>query len=112
MKIPEINKTYNCFDDGKISETRRYEVKIKEVIPFANIDSETLKVWKEEVEYHDWLYNTTTDYFVKCYTDEHDEELVFVRDMQKGWYSLGFWGGQLDIDGGLFKKMKDWQNEG
>ena len=47
--IPEINKTYNYFDDGKIRKSKRDEVKILEVIAFKDIDTETLKNWKEEI---------------------------------------------------------------
>ena len=38
----ELNKTYDYFDDGKIRESRRLPVTIREIIPFSEIDSETL----------------------------------------------------------------------
>lgn len=33
-KLPEIGKFYDCYDDGKIHESRKYKVKIISIIPF------------------------------------------------------------------------------
>ena len=46
--IPEIGKTYNCFDDGKISRSRMYQVTITEIVPFEDADDELLELWEEE----------------------------------------------------------------
>ncbi len=104
--IPILGKTYNYFDDGKINQSRRMEVIITEIIPFNKIDSETLKTWTEDVEQCDWLYAKETDYFVKGdlkVSDEEIEKIIFVRTINNngGWFSLGWWGGRLDIDGSL-----------
>ena len=105
--IPILNKTYYFFDDGKIRPSRRSMVVIKENIPFNEIDQETLAKWEKEVNQCDWLYRETTDYFVKAEASEEvnenviDETLIFVRSKNDGWFSLGFWGGRLDIDGTL-----------
>lgn len=105
--IPILNKTYYFFDDGKIRYSRRSRVVIKEIIPFNEIDQETLAKWKEEINECDWLYKETTDYFVKAEAIEEvngnviDETLIFVRSKNDGWFSLGFWAGRLDIDGTL-----------
>lgn len=103
--IPILNKTYYSFDDGKIRPNRRSRVVIKEIIPFNEIDQETLAKWKEEVSECDWLYRETTDYFIKAEANQEDigidETLIFVRCKKDGWFSLGFWAGRLDIDGSL-----------
>jgi hypothetical protein len=100
--IPTLNKIYNYFDDGKIRPSRRSEVVIKEIIPFNEIDSETLAMWEKEVEICDWLYEKTTDYFIKAQeVDSTNDEMVFVRTKNNGWFSLGFCAGRLDIDGTL-----------
>ncbi len=99
--IPEINKTYNYFDDGKITESRRDEVKIIELISFNKIDSETIKNWKEEVEKCSWLYKTDTDYFIKGRLKKTKKDVIFVRTKDDGWFSLGWEAGRLDIDGSL-----------
>lgn len=101
MTIPESNKTYKCFDDGKIRESRMYEVTVKQVIPFDYIDGETLNLWKREVENCDWLYRKDTDFFIKAVNEDGDEE-IFVRMIDDGWFSLGYITcGQLDVDGKL-----------
>ena len=106
MEIPQINKTYNYFDDGKIWESRRLPVVIREIIPFEKIDSKTLSIWKDEVENCDWLYAKSTDFFIKGMLELSDDskvEIIFVRtiDNRDGWFSLGWWAGRLDVDGSL-----------
>lgn len=103
MKLPIINKTYNHFDDGKIRESRRDTVLIKEIIPFDDIDTDTLKMWEDDVENCDWLYEKQTDYFIKGYLKETKEEIIYVRTKNYGWFSLGYWAGRLDLDGSLVK---------
>lgn len=110
--LPEINKTYDYFDDGKIRESRRLPVTITNVIPFNEIDKETLNDWEEDVEKCSWLYSKETDYFIKGdlkITEDEIEKVVFVRTINNsnGWFSLGWWGGRLDIDGTL----NDWLEE-
>ncbi len=96
--IPVIGKTYHYFDDGKIKLSRRGKVVITEVIPFENIDEETLILWKEAVEECDWLYAPETDFFVKVDTFF---DITFVRTKDDNWFSFGFLAGRLDIDGSL-----------
>jgi hypothetical protein len=108
----ELNKTYNCFDDGKIRESRRIEVIITKIIPFDEIDSETLEFWKEEVEECDWLYAKETDYFVKAdlkVSENEIKKIIFVRTINNndGWFSLGYWGGRLDVDGKLTESLNN-----
>lgn len=105
MKLPIVNKEYNCFDDGKISNSRLYKVVIKEVIPFDKIDEDTLQQWQEEVKQCYWLYEKQTDYFIKAWNGVDVE--TFVRTKDKGWFSMGFLcAGRLDIDGTLTKSVK------
>jgi hypothetical protein len=101
-QIPEIGKTYNCFDDGKISHSRLYTVDVVNVIPFENIDEDTLNEWKEEVNECDWLFAKETDYFIKTANGE-DGNATFVRTLNGGWFSVGQFmnSGRLDVDGEL-----------
>ena len=106
LLYPVLGQTYNYFDDGKIRPSRRMEVVITEIIPFNEIDAETLESWKEEVEECNWLYAKETDFFVKGdlkVSDDKIEKIIFVRTINNnyGWFSLGWWGGRLDIDGSL-----------
>ncbi|MFA7307604.1 MAG: hypothetical protein WC026_13130 [Hyphomicrobium sp.] len=105
----EIGKTYNYFDDGKINESRKIPVLITEIIPFDKIDFETLNLWIEEVEECGWLYAKETDFFVKGtlkITESKKEEIIFVRTKtNNSWFSMGWWGGILDVDGSLTKLL-------
>ena len=104
--LPEIGKIYNCFDDGKIRESRMYTVEISEIIPFDKIDKETLEKWKEQVNQCQWLYEKETDYFIKTINGE-DGDAVFVRTKNIGWFSIGTFmnSGRLDIDGSLTESL-------
>ncbi|SRR6266403_6271329 len=101
----QLNQTYNYYDDGKIRESRRSPVTITEIIPFNNIDSDTLSLWKGEVKDCDWLYSKETDYFIKGdlkVNDDFIEKIIFVKSIKGGWFSMGWWAGRLDVDGTLY----------
>jgi len=103
MSIPKINKTYNCFDDGKITKSRLYTVDVIEVIPFSKMkDEEILKKWRFEVKNAHWLFSEKTDFFIKTKNGEEGES-VFVRTKNNEWFSLGDFmnSGRLDVDGTL-----------
>lgn len=106
--LPEIGKTYIYFDDGKIRESRKYNVVIKEIIPFDKIDEKTLEFWKKKVKDCYWLFSPNTDYFIKgeLDLDEKIENVVFVKTIDDEWFSLGWWGGTLDVDGELNALLK------
>lgn len=82
-EIPKKGNTYNCFDDGKVSYSRLYTVDIKDVIPFKNIDKDTLENWQKQVEQCYWLYAKETDYFIITENGE-DGDAVFVRTKDGG----------------------------
>ena len=109
--VPEVGKEYHAFDDGKIKPCRLEHVKIVEVIPFDRADEVLLSSWNTEVAECDWLYAQETDYFIKAYCKEPDTGAQwFVRTTDGGWFSLGFWGSRLDVDGSLYEKMKEYYN--
>lgn len=104
----EINKTYDYFDDGKITESRRMPVLITEITPFDKVDEYTLGEWREETENCDWLYSKQTDYFIKgllVIGESEQKEIIFVRCNRNGWFSLGWWAGRLDVDGSMAKLL-------
>ena len=102
--VPEVGKEYHIFDDGKIKPCRHAITNISEVIPFDDCsDTELLELWHNEVEECYWLYASETDYFVKAEYD--DETVYFVRTKDGGWFSLGWFGARLDIDGSLYQKL-------
>ena len=110
LNLPEIGKTYNCFDDGKISKSRMYQVTIDEIIPFEKANNELLQLWKEEGIPSYWLFEKT-DYFIKFTSNENEEypNGVFARTKDGGRFGLGNWwnSGRLDIDGSLMEYLKN-----
>ena len=103
--LPEIGKTYNCFDDGKIRKSRMYQVTITEIIPFEKADNEILELWKETISSCYWLFYKT-DYFIKFTSNENEEYIngIFARTKDNGWFGISdnWWNsGRLDIDGSL-----------
>jgi len=99
MNLPVLNKTYNCFDDGKIRESRLYQVVINKIVPFNEIGPNLLSMWKDEVKTCHWLFKSTTDYFIFTTNEDNNSE-VFVRTKDGDWFSICklFGGGRLDID--------------
>ena len=111
----EVGQTYNYFDDGKITTSRKATVIINSIIAFEDIDEETYSEWKIETEECDWLYSKETDFFVKGTIDlgtyngkPNKEDVVFVRTINDGWFSLGWWAGRLDVDGSLNAKLEEY----
>ena len=106
--IPEVGKTYACFDDGKTRPSRLYYVEVCEVIPFDQCDDkEILEMWRYDVQECDWLYAPGTDFFVVGVKEDGVE--VFVRTLGGGWFGIGGFlsGGRLDIDGSLKERMEE-----
>lgn len=113
--IPEVGKTYDCFDDGKLSKSRHYQVEIEELIPFNEAKGDVQDWQRSEANQCHWLYAKESDYIVKAKPvgeggdlafSENKEEHYFVRTKDGGWFSLGFWAGRLDIDGTLMEAMQ------
>ena len=108
LGLPEIGKTYNCFDDGKIRESRMYQVTINEIVPFEKADNELLELWEEEGLPSYWLFEKT-DYFIKFTSNEFKDEPngFFARTKDGGWFGLGkYWNsGRLDVDGSLTQSL-------
>lgn len=114
-QVPEVGKEYHIFDDGKIKPSRHYMAEVVEIIPFEKCeDLELISKWVDEVIECDWLFATSTDYFVKATSSYDAKPLYFVRTVDGGWFSLDYpdaWmGARLDVDGSLYEKMKEWYN--
>lgn len=107
--VPELDKEYHTFDDGKVKPSRHSIATITKIIPFADADSELLDTWKQNVEECYWLYAPETDYFVRATYDDTTEH--FVRTTDGGWFSLGWFGARLDVTGKLYKSMIEFYGE-
>ena len=135
--IPEVNKEYHFFDDGKISNSRHYVCKIVKIIPFSeakNVIAKNVPTWdfenncnifedktllecfNENVKQCHWLYSPVTDVIVEASCPEYDENnLFFIRTLNGGWFSMDIqssWqGGRLDIDGHLYEQLMKFNEE-
>lgn len=102
-KLPVIGQMYDCYDDGKIRESRRYKVKITKIIPYKDADETTVSRWMKAVDEGPWLFATCTDYFVFAESYEQKDtitESLFVRTLDGRWFSTGcyFDSGLLIVD--------------
>lgn len=97
-----LGRIYDYWDDGKRSPSRRKDVKIiGKCIP-RGVHWKIRRQWKRHVKECYWLYAKKTDFFLKAilYSENEDkprtEEIIyFVRTVDGGWFSLGFWSGRL-----------------
>ena len=92
-KLPELYKKYDCYDDGKITESRKYQVLITDIIPFEEADPDLIEAWKTTVKEYDWLYDKETDYFIFAVSYErwYPQVEIFARTLDRGWFGLGEW---------------------
>jgi hypothetical protein len=109
--VPEANKEYHTFDDGKISPSRHAMTKVLEVIPFEIAEPWLIESWKKNVEECYWLYDKETDYFIKTEFEDEEDPSYFVRTTDGGWFSIGWWGARLDVTGKLYEDMLKWLEE-
>jgi hypothetical protein len=113
--VPEVGKEYHIFDDGKIRPSRHELVVVDDIIAFKDCcDKKLIRAWKQEVEECCWLYAKETDYIIKASTGENKLPRYFVRTVDGGWFSINYpriWGAtRLDLDGSLYKQMKECYN--
>jgi hypothetical protein len=107
--LPIIGQVYDYFDNGLLMESRRYKVIITDIVPFDKIEKNIREAWEEDLRILPNVFSKTTDYFIKAviFPDGSHIEIVFVRANEERvykWFSLGFWGGILDVDGSLLEK--------
>lgn len=111
LSVPEVGKTYHCFDDWKIRLSRRMNVTITEVIPFDKADDEIVRLWMEEKsdDIGAMFLAKETDCFIRAKVEISDKKLydvVYARAEYGGWDSLHSWGGILDVDGSLNAELE------
>ena len=114
--VPEVGKEYHIFDDGKIRYGRHHIAKVLEIIKFEECaDNALLKRWQYESDNYFWLFAEKTDCFVKAVSPSYDDDfLYFARTNDGGWFSIEYpnnSGARLDIDGSLYKQMKEWHTD-
>ena len=68
-------------------------------------------ILEDEQKEAPWLYAEETDYIVKGVSPRILETQYFVRTVDGGWFSLGWWGSRLDIDESLYTQMCKYYDE-
>lgn len=108
-RVPNCGERFHFFDDGKTSPSRHFIVEIDRVISWDQVHSEDLlKEIITEQKDCNWLYAPVTDYVIHGQLlGTGIEPLWFIRTKDGGWFSIGFWAGELDIDGLKFKEVID-----
>lgn len=135
--LPEVGKVYYFYDDGKISVSRQYKVRVKEIIPFSeakdhvycvdredilyqlnryNLEAPTYdKIWEMAKKEYDWILTGNTDYIIVGeYVDKNPSwctiknyDMLFARSSY-GWYTCDdYYNGRLDVDGRLTKELNE-----
>lgn len=112
--LPTVGNQYVYFDDGKIRSSRKYWAFINELVPFDDASQNMIDMWEQEMSERDWLYAPETDYFIKATLEtslfRYVSDIIFVRTIHGEWFSLGYWGGLLDVDGSLQTKLENGEN--
>ncbi len=106
--IPKIGKRYHCFDDGKISLSRHFIIKIDEILDFMQFKKkypEMVKQYIEETKSCYWLYSRRSDKFIITLNGEGSEPGVYIRTKDGGWFGIGYFSSRLDVTGKLWKRL-------
>lgn len=108
--VPEVGKKYHCFDDGKITFSRHFIIKVDEVLghqQFKKKYYEHFLKYRKAVKRCYWLYSTHSDKFIITHNGENEEIGVYVRTKQGGWFGCGdFWNSaRLDVTGKIWESL-------
>ena len=137
--LPEVGKEYYFYDDGKVSISRQYKVRITDIIPFSeaknrvycvtgkdiinqlnryNFEAPTYdKIWEKSKIDYPWIFTKDTDYIVIArYVGDNPAWFIYENyDMLFGqsgcgWYTFDdYYNGRLDVDGSLTEQIKNYE---
>lgn len=113
LKLPKINQSYICYDDGKVKLSRAYKVIVKKIIPYKDADIKLKTRFKEVCDDTDWIFKSTKFFIIADSYEKSENEIetsIFAENNYKEWYSFGYedsWfnNGVLDVDNSLTKKL-------
>ena len=133
-RLPKVGDILPAFDDGKLTPSRLYPVKVIEVLPwnestlnrvfktldfFSELETEDIfgefplkNAWNFAWHEYDWVFNSTTDYFIVTETNFDYEPIeIFARTKNGGWFSFPIdsymTGSRLDSNMERFNAWKD-----
>ena len=82
--VPEVGKTYKSFDDGKIRESRMYEVTVRRIVPLSDADQETFANFLAWVEnYNSYIINEWDAQANQKYDDEDNSVVGDFIDIEE-----------------------------
>lgn len=91
--LPKMGKMYDCYDDGKLSESRRYKVYIYDILKASDAlkDFDLKRLWQLNIEDHDYLFNVDSPYFIIGISHEQicPKVEVFALTRSNTWFGLG-----------------------
>lgn len=118
--LPELYKKYYCYDDGKISYSRQYQVLVTDIIDYSSISEDLSKLCALALD--SYLYKPEQKHVVIGVSYEQSIPTISIFLETKGglWFSIGdkvddkldcYWNsGLLDIDGSFTKELEQ-QNQ-
>lgn len=135
--LPEVGKEYYFYDDGKVSISRQYKVRITDIIPFSeaknrvycvtgkdiinqlneyNLEAPTYdKIWENAKINYPWIFTKDTDYIVigefidnnPSWNTNENYDMLFGIS-EYGWYTFDdYYNGRLDVDWHLTKELNE-----
>ncbi len=114
---PIVGNEYHAFDDGKINWSRHKVVDIVKKVKLRHLSLKAQKLIKDDIKNCYWLFAKKQSYvyvgYLRPFEDITIEEpQYFIKTLCRGWFSIGWWGARLDVDGHLYKSLCDNDSEG
>lgn len=123
-KLPELYKKYKCYDDGKVYDSRQYEVLITDIIKWKDIFPELKDLLEVVIDEYDFLYKKNQEFVIYGVSYETTVPMIeiFLETKQSEWFGIGeyspttdhplqfknWWcSGKLDIDGIYTDSLKN-----
>lgn len=114
--LPEKYKVYNCYDDGKVTQSRKYKVLIVDIIPIEKCNSRLKNLCNNAILEYDLLYKPDQQYVVIGVSYEQDIPTIeiFLGTLGNSWFGIGDWdqeeqcfnnmwnSGLLDVEGKFY----------
>lgn len=99
--VPEVGKTYHCFDDGKITFSRHFTIQVDEVLGYIQFKKkypQEFRKYRDAVKERYWLLSTHSDKFIITSHGENNELGVYVRTKRGGWFGIGYYWNSAALD--------------
>lgn len=116
--LPELYKKYYCYDDGKVSPNRQYQVLVIDILDYSTIPNELEDLCRLALRQYSYLYKPEQQHVIIGISYEQSIPTISIFLETKGglWFSIGdkvdnyldcYWNsGLLDIDGSFTKELE------